>query len=80
MRTFTAFGPGVFIASDVPAARIAPSALLTIFPATDAVRTPAAGMLELAPKAFGEYLELSSRSQKKYEGLWKAWKAKAKAY
>ncbi|KAI0334505.1 hypothetical protein GY45DRAFT_1318059 [Cubamyces sp. BRFM 1775] len=76
--TYTPFGERVFLASDVPLARIAARDILTIFPEDDAVRVPTAGMLELPAKAFCEYMELSSRTQKRYEQLFNAWEPKAR--
>ncbi|EGN96566.1 hypothetical protein SERLA73DRAFT_93061 [Serpula lacrymans var. lacrymans S7.3] len=70
--TYNLFGDGVFLASDVPQARIASSDLLTIFP----FRTTTTDMIELSPRAFQEYLELSSKYQKSYENLWQGRKAR----
>ncbi|KAL1943093.1 hypothetical protein VTO73DRAFT_4764 [Trametes versicolor] len=69
--TYTPFGERVFLASAVPQARIAARDILTIFPVDDAegARVPAAGMLELPPQAFWEYMELSARGQKRCEQL-----------
>ncbi|KAI9066951.1 hypothetical protein FKP32DRAFT_1644832 [Trametes sanguinea] len=76
--TYTPFGDRVFLASNVPQARIASRDILTIFPEEDGVREPTAGMLELPPQAFYEFMELSSRTQKRYEQLFSAWSSKAK--
>ena len=71
--TYTTFGERVFLASPVPQARISSRDILTIFPADDAPRQPTTGMLELPPKAFFEYIELSSRTQQRHEQLFSAW-------
>ena len=42
------------------------------------MREPTAGMLELPAKAFYEYMELSSRTQKRYEQLFNAWEPKTR--
>ncbi|KAI0629176.1 hypothetical protein C8Q77DRAFT_1220373 [Trametes polyzona] len=77
--TYTPFGERVFLASDVPQARIAARDILTIFPEDEGARAPTPGMLELPPQAFWEYVELSSRTQKRYEQmLANAWSAKPK--
>ncbi|KAF9499417.1 hypothetical protein BDN71DRAFT_1442057 [Pleurotus eryngii] len=73
--TYTLFGDRVFLATDVPTARIQSSDVLTIFPTTDVFRQPDQGMLELPQQAFSEYLELSMRTQKRYESMWSAWAA-----
>ncbi|KAI0820367.1 hypothetical protein BC628DRAFT_1341674 [Trametes gibbosa] len=67
--TYTPFGERVFLASDVPQARIAARDILTIFPADDGARAPTAGMLELPAQAFWEYVELSARTQKRHEQM-----------
>ncbi len=72
MYTYTPFGERVFLASAVPQARIAARDILTIFPADEGARAPAAGMLELPPQAFWEYMELSARGQKRCEQLFDA--------
>ncbi|OBZ74205.1 hypothetical protein A0H81_05853 [Grifola frondosa] len=74
--TFAPFGERVFLASAVPHARISSSDILTIFPSDDVVRSPAKGMLELPQKAFSEFMELSGRTQKRYEDLFSVWAAK----
>ncbi|KAI0766564.1 hypothetical protein BD413DRAFT_146544 [Trametes elegans] len=74
--TYTPFGERVFLASNVPQARISARDILTILPEDDAVRAPAAGMLELPAQAFGEYMDLSARTQKRYEQLFDAHSAK----
>ncbi|KAI0794000.1 hypothetical protein C8Q74DRAFT_1314923 [Fomes fomentarius] len=70
--TYAPFGERVFLASPVPQARISSRDILTIFPTDDAPRQPVSGMLELAPQAFTEYMELSSRTQKRHEQLFNA--------
>ncbi|KAA1468800.1 hypothetical protein DENSPDRAFT_834236 [Dentipellis sp. KUC8613] len=75
--TFAPFGERVFLASDAPCARIAARDVLTIFPDTDIFSMPAHDVLELPPKAFGEFSELTARNQRRYESLWAACKAKA---
>ncbi|KAI0731283.1 hypothetical protein C8Q76DRAFT_587633, partial [Earliella scabrosa] len=67
--TYTPFGERVFLASPVPQARIASRDVLAILPTGDAPREPTVGMLELPPNAFTEYMELSSRTQKRHEQL-----------
>ncbi|TFY76501.1 hypothetical protein EWM64_g7509, partial [Hericium alpestre] len=61
--TFTPFGERVFLASNAPCARIASHDLLTIFPDADIFSMPAHDVLELPPKAFGEFNELIARNQ-----------------
>ncbi|RDB23544.1 hypothetical protein Hypma_009028 [Hypsizygus marmoreus] len=73
VHTYSPFGDRIFLASAVPKARIAPTDILTIFPASDNARVPAQGMLELPQQAFFEFKELSSRHQQKCESLWSAW-------
>ena len=68
--TYAPFGDGVFLATPVPHARISSRDILTIFPSDDATRHPVPGMLELPPKAFSEYKELSTYTQKRYEQLY----------
>ncbi|EIN06135.1 hypothetical protein PUNSTDRAFT_73119 [Punctularia strigosozonata HHB-11173 SS5] len=70
--TYKPFAEGVFLASEVPQARIASKDLLTIFPPTDAFQQLASGMLELPPQAYSEYMELSSRGQQRAETLYAA--------
>ncbi|KAJ7257940.1 hypothetical protein B0H12DRAFT_1015113 [Mycena haematopus] len=73
--TFVPFGADrIFLATDVPRARITTSDILTIFPPDDILRTrsPSPGMLELPEEAFTEFNELSLRTQKHYEKLWNA--------
>ena len=70
MYTYAPFGERVFLASPVPRARIAARDVLAIFPADDDARRPAAGMLELPPKAFAEFVELSARTQRRHELLY----------
>ncbi|KDQ61578.1 hypothetical protein JAAARDRAFT_31034 [Jaapia argillacea MUCL 33604] len=75
VNTYIPFGERIFLPSNVPQARISSSDILTIFPSSDVFDMPAAGeMLEVPPKAFAEFIELSSRNQKRYENLWKAYK------
>ncbi|EDR05554.1 uncharacterized protein LACBIDRAFT_294818 [Laccaria bicolor S238N-H82] len=73
VNTFSLFGDGVFLASDVPKARIASSDVLTIFPST---HVASQGLLELPKQAFSEFVEISSRYQKRYESLWNSWISK----
>ncbi|KAI0741531.1 hypothetical protein C8Q80DRAFT_1273948 [Daedaleopsis nitida] len=76
--TYAPFGDRVFLASPVPQARISSRDILTIFPADDCAREAATGILELPPRAFSEYMELSSRTQKRHEQLFRsAWSRKA---
>jgi hypothetical protein len=70
VHTYSRFGDRVFVLSDIPVARIPPSDILSIFPLTDEPRIPAKGMLELSPRAFAEFMELSGRNQLQYERLW----------
>ncbi|KAI8974562.1 hypothetical protein BD414DRAFT_468123 [Trametes punicea] len=76
--TYTPFGERVFLASDVPQARICATDVLTIFPDDENVHEPTAGMLELPTQAFYEFMELSSRTQKRHEQLFDAWSARSK--
>ncbi|KZT09954.1 uncharacterized protein LAESUDRAFT_722112 [Laetiporus sulphureus 93-53] len=71
--TFRPLGERIFLVSDVPSARIPTTAILTIYPSEDDPRAPTKGILELPPKAFSEYLELSGRMQKKYEDMYNTW-------
>ncbi|KAJ8515717.1 hypothetical protein ONZ45_g6882 [Pleurotus djamor] len=73
VSTYTPFGERVFLATDVPTARIKPTDILTIFPPSDVFRRPDQGMLELPQQAFSEYLELSMRTQQRHETMWNAW-------
>ena len=75
VNTYVHFGHRTFLASDVPQARISPSDILTIFPTSDIIRRPTKGMLELPAQAFAEFLELSARTQRKYEKLFSIWAA-----
>ena len=68
VHTFMPLGNRVFLPSAVPEARICSSDILSIFPATDRIDVEG-GMLELPPKAYSEFVELSSRMQEKYELL-----------
>jgi len=72
VHTYAPFGDRLFLASNVPQARISSRDILTIFPSTDVFRVPVNGMLELPPKAFSEYLELSACCFTRHENLWKA--------
>ncbi|KAH9479637.1 hypothetical protein JR316_0008232 [Psilocybe cubensis] len=76
VRTYTPFGEGVFLPTEVPIARICSSDLLTVLPPMDASRIASQGILELPKKAFSKYIEYSSRHQKRYESLWSAWVSK----
>jgi len=73
--TYTPFGDRVFLATNVPSARIMSSDILTVFSAMDKCCSTAPGMLELPQKAFSQYLDLSSRNQKRHERIWNAWTA-----
>jgi len=76
VHTYTPFGEGVFLATDVPSARIASSSILTVLPPLEDSRLLTQGMLELPTKAFSQYIELTSRHQKRYESLWSSWVSK----
>ena len=79
VHTFIPFGSNVFLPSPVPQARISTSDVLTIFTTSDklTMETPFGGeMLEVTPQAYQEFLELSSRTQKKYERLFDVWSRK----
>ncbi|PPQ66645.1 hypothetical protein CVT26_009399 [Gymnopilus dilepis] len=76
VRTYQPFGEGVFLASDVPRARISASDLLTVLPPLEDNRLLTQGMLELPKQAYSQYIKLSSRHQKHYESLWSAWVSK----
>ena len=72
VHTFAPFGAGVFLASDVPCARIAPADVLAILPP----RSPcelAEGLLELPQQEYSQYIAHSSRHQKRHESMWTAW-------
>jgi hypothetical protein len=71
--TYRPFGERVFLAADVPNARISANDLLTIFPATDIFRVPDKGMLELPQQAFHEFNELCARNLRRKEVLWNSW-------
>lgn len=75
VHTYTPFGERVFLASDIPSARISSSDLLKVLPLEDN-RLVTQGMLELPKKAYSQYMELNSRHQKRYESLWSAWVSK----
>ncbi|KAH9940946.1 uncharacterized protein BXZ73DRAFT_88613 [Epithele typhae] len=83
--TYTPLGARVFLASPVPQARIAARDVLAVLPAEDAGAArrgggggggdsggAGAGMLELPPHAFSEYLELSTRAASRHEQLFRA--------
>ncbi|KAF9477754.1 hypothetical protein BDN70DRAFT_91549 [Pholiota conissans] len=70
VTTYAPFGEGVFLATDVPCARIASSDLLTVLP--ENTRRLSQGMLELPQKDYSQYVAASSRHQKRYESLWNA--------
>ena len=79
VHTFIPFGSNVFLPSPVPQARISTSDVLTIFTTSDklTMETPfGSEMLEVTPQAYQEFLELSSRTQKKYERLFDVWSRK----
>ncbi|KAF8972667.1 hypothetical protein BDZ97DRAFT_849768 [Flammula alnicola] len=76
VHTYAPFGEGVFLATDVPSARIASSDILTVLPPMEVDRLLTQGMLELSKKEFSQYIELTSRHQKRYESLWSAWVSK----
>ncbi|KAF7356865.1 Capping protein [Mycena venus] len=74
--TFVPFGADrVFLATNVPKARITTNDILCIFPPDDILRTrsPSPGMLELPEEAFTEFNQLSIRIQERYEKMWNAW-------
>ena len=77
VRTYTPFGQGVFLASEVPSARIASVDVLSMLPPLeDKEDLLNQGMLELPQTAFSQYVELTSCHTKKYESLWSAWLSK----
>ncbi|KAF8629101.1 hypothetical protein AX15_003586 [Amanita polypyramis BW_CC] len=72
---YSHFGERVFIASNVPDARISSSDILLVLSSpnqTGSVRAIGQGMLELPQKAFSEYTRFSMSYQKKYERMWSA--------
>ncbi|KAI0272464.1 hypothetical protein BC834DRAFT_817125 [Gloeopeniophorella convolvens] len=74
--TFTPSGERTFLASDAPCARIDSNDLLAVFPDDDVCTIPH-DILELPPKAYDEFSELSSRrGGKRFDATWAAWKAK----
>ena len=73
VHTYSQFGNNVFLASDVPSARITSSSILTFLPPLEDDRLLSQGMLELPKKAFSQYVELNCRHRKRYERLWSAW-------
>ncbi|KAI0084459.1 hypothetical protein BDY19DRAFT_898485 [Irpex rosettiformis] len=81
VHTFMPFGSNVFLPSPVPEARIPSSDVLTIFTMNDKLTTESIfgnDMLEVSPRAYKEFLELSSRTQKKYERLFAVWSKKSR--
>ncbi|KAJ7695085.1 hypothetical protein B0H17DRAFT_1198787 [Mycena rosella] len=72
---FVGADPGVFLATQVPKARITTSDILTVFPPADVLRTraPSAGMLKLPEEAFTEFNQICERTQERYERMWNAW-------
>ncbi|EKM50444.1 uncharacterized protein PHACADRAFT_104496 [Phanerochaete carnosa HHB-10118-sp] len=77
VHTFTPLGNRVFLPSTVPEARISSLDILSIFPTADKIGV-SGGMLELPPKAYSEFIELSSRMQEKYEQLFSTMAASGK--
>ncbi|KAL0953513.1 hypothetical protein HGRIS_004737 [Hohenbuehelia grisea] len=69
VHTYTPFGERLFLASDVPKARIASSDILSVLP-SNIPCSAEHGMLELPPQAFFQYVELSSRARQRHETLW----------
>ncbi|GJE91153.1 hypothetical protein PsYK624_073020 [Phanerochaete sordida] len=65
VHTYTPLAPRVFLRAAVPEARIAPADVLRVLPAA----APDAGVLELAPRAYAEFVALSARTQARYERL-----------
>jgi len=76
VHTYAPFGEGVFLATDVPSARIASSDLLTVLPPLEDDHLLGQGMLELPNKALSQYTQLTARHQKRYENLWSSWVSK----
>ncbi|TFK39422.1 hypothetical protein BDQ12DRAFT_649878 [Crucibulum laeve] len=76
VQTYSLFGERVFLASDVPSARISNSDILTVFPLSEKPPSASQGILELPQQAFSQFIELSSNHQKRSESLWSAWLAK----
>ncbi|KAF8199098.1 hypothetical protein BJ912DRAFT_845284 [Pholiota molesta] len=74
VTTYAPFAPGVFLAADVPCARIASGDLLTVLPAPSEEhhRRLSQGMLELPQKDYSRYVEASLHHQKRYETMWNA--------
>lgn len=73
------FGSSLFLPTPVPQARIPSADVLAVFPTADKISAEShavGGMLEISPKAYEEFIELSSRMQKKYERLFDAWSRK----
>ena len=73
VNTFTPFGDRLFLPSACPQARIASADVLAVLPTTVAEQS---GVLELQPKAFAQFVELSTKMQRKYEMLFSAWSTK----
>lgn len=75
VHAYAPFGDRIFIASNVPDARISSSDILAIIATpgqAEAVHPLAQGMLELSYKSFSDYMKLSITHQKKYERMWSA--------
>lgn len=75
VHTYAPFGERVFIASNVPDARIPASDVLAVLASpgqAEAVHPVAQGMLELSYRAFSDYMKLSMSRQKKHERMWSA--------
>ncbi|KAJ3524147.1 hypothetical protein NM688_g8611 [Phlebia brevispora] len=79
VQTFTPFGDCVFLPSVYPQARIPASDILAVFSPCPAGNQPSeGGMLVLPPKAFSKFMELSTRTQEKYEHLFNMWSARTR--
>jgi hypothetical protein len=76
VETFTPFGPGLFIASDVPSARIASSSLLAVLPPSSYARRPSAGLIELPEDTLLKFSAMGAKETKRHESLWKTLKAR----
>ena len=75
VHAYAPFGERIFIASNVPDARIPASDVLAVIASpgqAEAVHPVAQGMLELSYRAFSDYMKLSISHQKKYERMWSA--------
>lgn len=77
VHTYAPFGERVFLASNVPDARISSSDILAVLssPLKDQACALSQGMLELSQQGFSEYIKHSERHQKKYERMWSVWTA-----